>query len=357
MVSGTSTRSPGLACAVEEVARLGLEGEPGRSGRRAPRRPRAPRAATAGTAGDADDRQREQRHLLAVREREHATGPASTPSRSAFCPNGVGTTNAPTRTPRYSRPPAHRVRRPGASSATPAAEITSIGQNAVAAKRSVPPSGKSRPEHDPAGQRGQADPERRSGGPGDRRRSASPARRASGTRPRRGWRASSHSPSTPAERTPLRARGRPRGDAERDPEQERHPPDRDVGEHAGGEQPRGDRARGGRGSGGARERREQRDGDERGDARRRGRARSRRPAARTAGVAQHVMTRRTTGRSRPSAPRARTATHDTSARPCPRSRAARSGTTTQNTRATQRRREGMLERTPHGARRVSAPWS
>ena len=71
-------------------------------------------------------------------------GPASTPSRSAFCPNGDGTKNAPISTARYSSPPAHSVRRPGASSATPAAEITSIGQNAVAAKRSVPPSGNSR---------------------------------------------------------------------------------------------------------------------------------------------------------------------------------------------------------------------
>ena len=71
-------------------------------------------------------------------------GPASTPSRSAFCPNGVGTAKAAISTTRYSNPPAHSVRRPGASSATPAAEITSIGQNAVAVKRSVPPSGKSR---------------------------------------------------------------------------------------------------------------------------------------------------------------------------------------------------------------------
>ena len=142
-VIGTSTRSPGLGDAWRgsRAPRPGRRG--GCSGRRAPRRRRAPRAATAGRAAR---RRRPPARAPATRLRcasASTDGPASTPSRSAFCPNGDGTTNAPTSTPRYSSPPAHSVRRPGASSATPAAEITSIGQNAVAAKRSVPPSGNS----------------------------------------------------------------------------------------------------------------------------------------------------------------------------------------------------------------------
>ena len=54
--------------------------------------------------------------------------------------------------------------------------------------------------------------------------------------------ASTHaSASTAGERAPGAAGAlgaQPRGDGERDPERERHPPDDDVGEHAGGEQPR-----------------------------------------------------------------------------------------------------------------------
>ena len=138
-----------------------------------------------------------------------------------------------------------------------------------------------------------------------------------------------------------------RADRQRDAEQERHPPDRQVGEHAGREQPRGGRSR--------RRRRRRAAGD------RHERATAStaeatptsagaigRPAGRTAASSRARGGRRTTARSRRSVPPAGTATSGRRARPCRRSPAApacRRRRPARN-RAPARR---VLERAPHGS--------
>jgi hypothetical protein len=159
-------------------------------------------------------------------------------------------------------------------------------------------------------------------------------------------------PERAGEHAAAAARGRPRADGERDPEQERHPPDRHVGEHAGREQPGGDRPGGARRRRLARERDEERD---RGDGRQHAhdggtdRGGQRREQQR---VAEHVMPavplRVPDGQAlvleQPGAIRVRR--HVRGRRLCEQVRQA-------HQRTTQRRRERVLERAPHGGKTLA----
>ena len=318
-------------------------------------------SATARTAGshcryssaDADDRQREHRHALADARARARDGPASTPSRSAFCPNGDGTTNAPTSTPRYSSPPAHSVRRPGREQ-----RDAGGGDARASARTRSPRSGRSRPRgtadtaRSPPASVGSPSHSGRARAPAGRRRSASPPRRASGTRPRPGWRASSPAPSTPREHAPAATRAadhaptpsaipsrngiRPIATLESTPA---------VNSHAAIAPAVGDGAAArASGANSATAATAETTPTQRGP----DRGRQRREQQR---VARARDARRTTARSRPSAPRAGTATRDRNARPCRRSPAGRSGRPRRPARNPAPAREGARTRAAWRSRR------
>ena len=332
----------GLGHALEEVARLGLEGEPGR---RVPVRlgHRAHRGQPLQVQQrDADGRDGDERHLLAVREREHGRpGQHAEPQR--VLPERRRHEERAHQDAQIQDAAGPQRPAPGREQRDARGADASIGQNAVAVKRSLPPSGNSAHSRTPPLRVGRKihSALRSAGAPvGDQLRRG--AEHQEHARDRAGEHRAQ--PQHAGDPHPAAAGERPGGDAERDPEQERHPADRDVRQHAGGEQPGGERARGARRRGGLGERREQRGGDQRRAAHRRAPVRRPSPAARTAASSPARDARRTTGRSRPSALAARTATRDTNARPCRRLRAGRSGTPNTPARNPAPAREGARTR-------------
>ena len=87
-------------------------------------------------------------------------GPASTPSRSAFCPNGVGTKNAPTRTPRYSSAAGPQRPAPGSEQRDARGADRQHRPERGGGEAVVAAFGEQRPEQDAAAQRRQEDPQR-----------------------------------------------------------------------------------------------------------------------------------------------------------------------------------------------------
>ena len=352
MVSGTSTRSPGLATPREEVARLGLE--------------REPRARVAVRLGDRPH----GRQPLQVQQRDADHGERRAPARAggARAPARTGrrarraaARSARTATARRTRRSARRgtaARPPTASAARARAAPRRRRRSRASARTRSPRSGRCRPRgtadrarsRPPASGARPTPPSCQAGRPSAISFATAPSIRNT---PATGLASIAASPSTPESTRRCRARGRPRADGERDPEQERHPPDRHVGQHAGREQPRGDRARGRRRRRRARERRR--------TARRRPRRSStptnagperRRQRREQQRVAEHVMAavplrvpdRQALVLEQPRAVGVRG--HVGGRRLSEQVRHA-------DQRAAQRRRQRVLERAPHGGRDAS----